>query len=127
MANSYPKAEQLSEGERAYPLKVWVCEKCLLAQLEEFETPESIFSDYAYFSSVSSGWVEHARRYASMMINRFGFDENTLVVEVASNDGYLLQHFSDKGIPVLGIEPAANIALHAKEEKGIETIVRFFG
>jgi SAM-dependent methyltransferase len=127
MANSYPKAEQLSEGERAYPLKVWVCEKCLLAQLEEFETPESIFSDYAYFSSVSSGWVEHARRYASMMINRFGFDENTIVVEVASNDGYLLQHFSDKGIPVLGIEPAANIALHAKEEKGIETIVRFFG
>ena len=127
MANSYPKAEQISEGQRAYPLKVWVCEKCLLAQLEEFESPDQIFSDYAYFSSISNRWVEHARSYTRMMVERFGFDQNSLVVEVASNDGYLLQHFSALGIPVLGIEPAANVAQHAIDEKGIETIVRFFG
>ena len=127
MANSYPKAEHLSLGQKTYPLRVWVCEKCLLVQLEEFESPDQIFSDYAYFSSVSKGWVEHARRYAHMMIDRFGFDDKNLIVEVASNDGYLLQHFSSRGIPVLGIEPAANIAQHAMDEKGIETIVRFFG
>ena len=127
MANSYPKSEHLPEGQKTYPLKVWVCEKCLLAQLEEFESPNEIFSDYAYFSSVSRGWVEHARRYAQMMIERFAFDPSSLVVEVASNDGYLLQHFAERGIPVLGIEPAANIARHAIDEKGIETIVRFFG
>lgn len=127
LANSYPKAEHLSEGQKAYPLKVWVCEKCLLAQLEEFESPDEIFSDYAYFSSISKGWVEHAGNYARMMMERFGFDRNSLIVEVASNDGYLLQHFSGSGIPVLGIEPAANIARHARDQKGIETIVRFFG
>ncbi|MGA0845609.1 MAG: methyltransferase domain-containing protein, partial [Luteolibacter sp.] len=127
MANSYPKSEHFSLGQKTYPLRVWVCEKCLLVQLEEFESPDQIFSDYAYFSSVSKGWVEHARRYAHMMIDRFGFDEKSLIVEVASNDGYLLQHFSSRGIPVLGIEPAANIAQHAMDEKGIETIVRFFG
>ena len=127
LANSYPKAEHLYEGQKAYPLKVWVCEKCLLAQLEEFESPDEIFSDYAYFSSISKGWVEHAGIYARMMMERFGFDRNSLIVEVASNDGYLLQHFSGSGIPVLGIEPAANIARHARDQKGIETIVRFFG
>lgn len=127
MANSYPSAESLSEGEKSYPLKVWVCESCLLAQLEQFEPPDAIFSDYAYFSSFSSGWVEHAKRYVEMMIDRFEFDKDSLVVEVASNDGYLLQHFSEHGIPVLGIEPAANIAKFAKEEKGIESLVRFFG
>lgn len=127
LANSYPKAEQMSEGQKAYPLKVWVCEKCFLAQLEEFESPDEIFSDYAYFSSISNGWVDHARSYAHMMVDRFGFDQNSLVVEVASNDGYLLQHFSAFGIPVLGIEPAANVAQYAMDKKGIETIVRFFG
>jgi SAM-dependent methyltransferase len=110
-----------------YPLKVWVCENCFLVQLEEFESPDEIFSEYAYFSSISKGWVEHAKRYACMMIDRFGFNQDSLIVEVASNDGYLLQHFADRGIPVLGIEPAANIARHAMDEKGIETIVRFFG
>ncbi len=127
LANSYPSGESLAEGEKVYPLKVWVCENCLLAQLEEFESPEAIFSDYAYFSSFSSGWVDHARRYAEMMIERFGFDKDSLVLEIASNDGYLLQHFAARDIPVLGIEPAANIAKYASEEKGIDSLVRFFG
>lgn len=127
LANSYPRVDALSNGEKFYPLKVWVCDTCLLAQLEEFETPEAIFSDYAYFSSYSSAWVEHARKYAEMMIKRFNFDQNSLVIEVASNDGYLLQFFKTVGIPVLGIEPAANIAKHAKDEKGIDSLVRFFG
>ena len=107
LANSYVRFEDLHAAEKIFPLKVWVCEQCLLAQLEAFEPPDTIFSNYLYFSSVSTSWVEHARRYCEMMIERFGFDTSTQVVEIASNDGYLLQHFKAAGIPVLGVEPAA--------------------
>lgn len=108
-----------------YPLHVYVCHACFLVQLDEFVPPEEIFSEYAYFSSYSDSWVEHARRYAEMAIVRFHLGPESLVVEVASNDGYLLQHFVPMGVPVLGIEPAANVARVA-EEKGVPTLVRFF-
>lgn len=127
LSNSYQKFENVHLGEKFYPLKVWVCDQCLLAQLEEFESPDAIFSDYLYFSSFSTSWVEHARKYCGMMTERFGFNESSQVVEIASNDGYLLQHFKDKGIPVLGVEPAANVAKVAWEEKGIPSVVKFFG
>lgn len=126
LANSYVEEAGLKEMEPFFPLHVFVCDECYLAQLEEFETPENIFGDYAYFSSYSDSWLEHCQRYAAAMIDRFGFDEESLVAELASNDGYLLQYFKDRGVPVLGIEPAANVAKVA-EEKGIETLVRFFG
>lgn len=125
-SNSYLAADQLDAMEAFYPLHAWVCGECFLVQLAEFETPEQIFSDYAYFSSYSDSWVAHAKVYASEMIERFGFDEASQVIEIASNDGYLLQFFKEKGVPVLGIEPAANVA-KAAEEKGIETLVQFFG
>jgi 2-polyprenyl-3-methyl-5-hydroxy-6-metoxy-1,4-benzoquinol methylase len=127
LANSYVKFENVHDGEKFYPLKVWVCEACLLSQLEEFESPDAIFSDYLYFSSFSTSWVEHARRYCEMMTGRFGFDASSQVVEIASNDGYLLQHFKAKGIPVLGVEPAANVAKVAWEQKQIPSVVKFFG
>jgi SAM-dependent methyltransferase len=127
LANSYVKFEHAQNAEKSYPLKVWVCGECLLAQLESFESPDAIFSDYLYFSSFSTSWVEHARRYCEMMTERFGFDSNSQIVEIASNDGYLLQHFKAKGIPVLGVEPAANVAKVAWEEKGIPSVVKFFG
>ena len=126
-ANSYVRFEDSENADEMYPLKVWVCDECLLAQLEEFQTPEEIFGNYPYFSSVSTSWVEHARRYAHMMIERFGLDSSSQVIEIASNDGYLLQHFKARGIPVLGIEPAANVARVALEERQIPTLVRFFG
>ncbi len=127
LANSYLKEEQLLAMEPRFPLTVYVCESCFLVQLPEFDSAgaESIFSDYAYFSSYSDSWVEHARRYSEAMIERFGFDEESLVIEIASNDGYLLQHFVTAGVPVLGIEPAANIAVEA-EKKGIPSRVEFF-
>lgn len=127
LANSYVSFEDVNFGEQFFPLKVWVCQTCLLAQLEEFTSPEAIFSNYAYFSSFSTSWVEHARRYSEMMIERFNFSEKSLVIEIASNDGYLLQHFKTKGIPVLGIEPAANVAKVAWEERQIASVVKFFG
>ena len=127
LANSYVPFEDAGNAEKIYPLKVWVCDECLLAQLEEFESPEEIFSDYLYFSSYSTSWVEHARRYAEMMIGRFGFDRSNRVVEIASNDGYLLQHFKAAGIEVLGIEPAANVAAVARKTHGIDSVVKFFG
>lgn len=127
LSNSYQKFENVHLGEKFYPLKVWVCDQCLLAQLEEFESPDAIFSDYLYFSSFSTSWVEHARRYCDMMTERFGFDANSQVVEIASNDGYLLQHFKAKGIPVLGVEPAANVAEVAWKERQIPSVVKFFG
>ncbi len=127
LANSYVKFENENLGEKFFPLKVWVCEHCLLAQLEEFESPDSIFSDYAYFSSYSTSWVEHARRYCEMMIGRFGYDAQSQVVEIASNDGYLLQHFKAKGVPVLGVEPAANVAKVAWDERQVPSVVKFFG
>jgi hypothetical protein len=126
LANSYLSAADLARMERFYPLHAFVCGECLLVQLDEFESPEGIFSDYAYFSSYSTSWVEHARRYAHDMIARFGIDAQKQVVEIASNDGYLLQFFRERAIPVLGIEPAANVARVA-EEKGIPTLVKFFG
>ena len=127
LSNSYQKFEDVHLGEKFYPLKVWVCDQCFLAQLEEYESPDAIFSDYLYFSSFSTSWVEHARRYCDMMTERFGFDANSQVVEIASNDGYLLQHFKAKGIPVLGVEPAANVAEVAWKERQIPSVVKFFG
>lgn len=127
LSNSYQKFEDVHLGEKFYPLKVWVCDQCYLAQLEEYESPDAIFSDYLYFSSFSTSWVEHARRYCDMMTERFSFSESSQVVEIASNDGYLLQHFKSKGIPVLGVEPAANVAEVAWKEREIPSVVKFFG
>jgi SAM-dependent methyltransferase len=126
LANSYLMLEQCNAMEPFYPLRALVCERCYLVQLEEYESPDAIFSDYAYFSSYSTSWLEHSRRYAAAMVERFGLGPDSHVVEIASNDGYLLQYFRDAGIPVLGIEPAANVAAVAVE-KGIPTRVEFFG
>jgi SAM-dependent methyltransferase len=126
LANAFLSPEQANRMEPFYPLRALVCERCFLVQLEEFESPERIFGDYAYFSSYSTSWLEHSRRYAEAMIERFGFDGSSHVVELASNDGYLLQFFAQRGVPVLGIEPAANVAAVATE-KGIPTLVEFFG
>ncbi len=113
------------DEERAYPLKALVCERCFLVQLEQFQSPDEIFGHYAYFSSFSDSWVEHARCYVEEVVERFGLNGRHLVVEIASNDGYLLQHFQKKGIPILGIEPAKNIAEIAIA-KGIATLKEFF-
>ena len=126
LCESYLSPEKLNQMEPFYPLHVYVCERCFLVQLEEFVSPQEIFTEYAYFSSYADSWVEHMRRYAEATTDRLGLSEKSLVVEVASNDGYLLQHFVRKGIPVLGIEPAANVAKVAVA-KGIPTLVRFFG
>jgi SAM-dependent methyltransferase len=126
LANSYLPPERANSMEPFFPLRALVCAKCFLVQLEEFETPERIFSDYAYFSSYSSSWLEHSRRYAEEMIARLALSDASHVVEIASNDGYLLQFFHDRQIPVLGIEPAANVAKVALQ-KGIPTLVEFFG
>lgn len=126
LANSYLSDEQCQEMEPFYPLHAFVCETCLLVQLEEFESPAAIFGDYAYFSSYSDSWLDHARRYVDMAYERFALGVQSRVVEIASNDGYLLQYFVAKGIPVLGIEPAANVAA-AAESKGIPSLVKFFG
>ncbi len=126
LANSYLREEQLQQMESFYPLHTYVCEKCFLVQLPVFETPEDIFSDYAYFSSYSESWLRHARDYVELMIERFKFNSNSQVIEIASNDGYLLQYFKEKRIPVLGIEPAKNVA-KAAQEVGIQTIVKFLG
>jgi SAM-dependent methyltransferase len=126
LANSYLAPEQANAMEAFYPLRAFVCSSCFLVQLEEFETPHEIFSDYAYFSSYSTSWLEHSRRYAEQMVERFGIGEHSHVVELASNDGYLLQYFRERHVPVLGIEPAANVAKVALQ-KGIPTLVEFFG
>jgi 2-polyprenyl-3-methyl-5-hydroxy-6-metoxy-1,4-benzoquinol methylase len=107
-------------------LHVYVCEKCFLVQLEQYVSAESIFSDYAYFSSYSDSWLAHAKAYTDLMVQRFGLGPQSHVVELASNDGYLLQYFVEKKIPVLGIEPAANVA-EVAEKKGVHTLVKFFG
>lgn len=125
-SNAYLAPAQLGRMEKFYPLHAWVCEACFLVQLEEFETPEQIFSDYAYFSSYSESWLAHARAYTEMMTARFKLGPQSKVIEIASNDGYLLQYFVARGIPVLGIEPAANVARVA-EEKGVASLVKFFG
>src|SRR6266478_4556986 len=118
--------EQLNHMEPFYPLHAYVCERCFLVQLEEFVAPGDIFSEYAYFSSYAESWVEHARQYCELMCTRFGINRNSRVVEIASNDGYLLQHFVAKSVPVLGVEPAANVAAVAIR-RGIPSVVKFFG
>jgi SAM-dependent methyltransferase len=126
LCESYVPADRLNAMEPFYPLHASICCECLLVQLGQYVTPADIFSEYAYFSSYSDSWVEHARRYVEQMIERFAIDSDTRVVEIASNDGYLLQHFVRRGVPVLGVEPAANVAKVAIA-KGIPTEVRFFG
>jgi hypothetical protein len=126
LCESYIPEEALDEAESFYPLHVRLCEACLLVQLPAYVSGESIFSDYAYFSSYSDSWVAHAKRYAHAMIERLKLNPDSLVTEVASNDGYLLQHFQAEGIPVLGVEPAANVA-DAARARGITTEVRFLG
>jgi SAM-dependent methyltransferase len=126
LCESYVPAERLGEMEAFYPLHVRACEHCLLVQLEELVAPEEIFTEYAYFSSYSDSWVAHARDYVDSVVERFELGSDSQVVELASNDGYLLQHLLDRGIPVLGVEPAANVAAVARE-RGIETVVDFFG
>ncbi len=119
-------AEQLDEMEPVYPLRVHVCGECSLVQVGEYVSPEEIFSDYAYFSSYSDSWLDHMRRYAETMVERFSLGPDSQVVELASNDGYLLQYFLAAGVPSVGVEPAANVAAVATE-RGIPTIVEFFG
>jgi hypothetical protein len=126
LCESYVSAEQVNQMEPFYPLHVYVCEQCFLVQLEEYVTPEHIFTEYAYFSSYADSWLQHAKNYTNLMVERFGLNPRSHVVEVASNDGYLLQYFVEKNIPALGIEPAANGAKVAVD-KGAPTLVEFFG
>jgi SAM-dependent methyltransferase len=126
LCETYPAAADFKNGEVYYPLHVYTCEECFLVQLEEYEKAENIFSDYPYFSSYSDSWLKHCETYSHKMAKRFGLDGHSFVVEVASNDGYLLQYFVRQQVPVLGIEPAANVAKVAVE-KGVPTLVRFFG
>ena len=126
LCESYVSADHLDEAESFYPLHVRLCDSCLLVQLPAYVPGEDIFSDYAYFSSYSDSWVAHARRYADLMADRLGLHADSLVTEVASNDGYLLQHFVAKGVPVLGVEPAANVAEVARS-RGVRTESRFLG
>lgn len=125
LANDYRLPDD-TNPERSFPLHARVCPSCLLVQVDDSVPPDAIFSDYAYFSSYSDSWVAHAKRYSEAMIERFKLDGQSLVVEIASNDGYLLQHFKAAGVPVLGVEPAANVAETARA-KGIDTEVAFFG
>ncbi len=126
LSNSFLSPSQLNGMERFYPLHAYVCGSCFLVQLKEFESPEKIFSDYAYFSSYSDSWLRHCDAYSQDMIGRWKLGPDSLVVEIASNDGYLLQYFKQRGVPVLGVEPAANVAKVAMG-KGIPTEVAFFG
>ena len=126
LSNAYVRPEDAGRMEPFYPLHAYVCGKCFLVQLEEFEPPERIFGDYAYFSSYSDSWLRHAEDYARRMTARLGLGAASLVVEVASNDGYLLQYFKAAGVPVLGVEPARNVA-QAAIERGIPTVTEFFG
>ena len=126
LANRYLRPEEANAMEPFFPLRAYACARCKLVQLEQFESPAGLFSDYAYFSSYSSSWLEHGRRYTEQMVALLDLGTESQVVEIASNDGYLLQHFQARGIPVTGIEPAANVAAVANE-KGIPTRVEFFG
>jgi SAM-dependent methyltransferase len=127
ISNAFLRKEQLQDMEPFYPLHTQVCSFCYLVQLQECESPENIFNDeYAYFSSYSESWLNHSKNYTEKMIERFGFDSSSQVVEIASNDGYLLQYFLASGVPVLGVEPSANVAKVA-EKKGIPSWVKFFG
>ena len=126
LSNAFIKPENYHAMEPFYPLHAYVCGSCFLVQLEEFESPQQIFSDYAYFSSYSESWLRHAKSYTELMIRRFGFNASHQVIEIASNDGYLLRNFKEHGIPVLGIEPAENVAQTARAA-GIPTQTKFFG
>jgi hypothetical protein len=126
LCESFLRPDQVNQPEAFYPLHVYVCDRCFLVQLQEYVPVAEIFTEYAYFSSYSDAWLDHARRYADAMIERFGLGTGSSVVEVASNDGYLLRNFVERGIPALGIEPAANVARVAVE-RGIPTRVAFFG
>jgi len=126
LSNSLIPAERSPQGERTYPLHAYLCDSCLLVQLEEFESPETIFSDYVYFSSYSTTWLRHAKDFCDAMASRLGLDGSSFVMELASNDGYLLRNIVDRGIRCLGVEPAANVAAVARE-RGIPTEVLFFG
>ena len=126
LCQTHIEESRLNHAEAFYPLHAYVCSHCFLVQLDEYVTPEDIFTEYAYFSSYADSWVRHAEQYTEMAVDRFNLDADSLVVEIASNDGYLLQHFVNRKIPVLGVEPAANVA-EVAIEKGIQTTVRFFG
>ena len=126
LANSFIAPDQILSEERFFPLTAYVCDDCFLVQLPEIESPQEIFGHYPYFSSYSDSWLDHSRVYTEQMIKRFSLDSQSHIVEVASNDGYLLQYFRDRDIPVLGIEPAANVA-QAAIDTGIPTRVQFFG
>ncbi|MEI9813667.1 MAG: class I SAM-dependent methyltransferase [Acidobacteriota bacterium] len=126
LCETFIPADEVNHMEPFYPLHLWVCDACLLVQIQEYVSAESIYGEYAYFSSFSDSWVDHARRYADRVIDRFGLTADHYVIEIASNDGYMLQHFAARGVPVLGIEPAANVA-EAAVKKNIPTLVRFFG
>jgi hypothetical protein len=126
LCETFLTAEQLDRVEPFYPLHVWVCSKCFLVQLQEYVSPEHIFTEYAYFSSYSTAWLKHAEEYVELARKRLALGKDSLVVELASNDGYLLQYFVKVGVPCLGVEPAANVA-KAAEEKGVPTLVKFFG
>ena len=126
LCESYVSAKLLNSMEPFFPLHVYVCGKCFLVQLEEYVKPENIFTEYAYFSSFSDAWLKHSEKYVNMAIDRFRLDNSSHVVELASNDGYLLQYFVARGIPCLGVEPALNVA-EAAEKKGVPTIAEFFG
>ena len=126
-SNSFLTKEELNEPETFYPLKVYTCANCFLVQVDEYKKSDAIFdSNYVYFSSYSTSWLAHAKQYTDMMTERFGYNQDSLVIEVASNDGYLLQYFNEKNIPVMGIEPTANTAEVAMG-KGIKTVIEFFG
>lgn len=126
-SNAFLTKEQLNEPEVFYPLKLFVCDSCFLVQIDEYKKSSDIFdSEYVYFSSFSRTWLAHAKQFAAMMIEKYGYDQNSRIIEIASNDGYLLQYFNERGIPSLGIEPAEGAAVEAGK-KGIETIVDFFG
>jgi C-methyltransferase-like protein/putative zinc binding protein/methyltransferase family protein len=127
LCETFLTAGELDRMEPFYPLHVWVCSECFLVQLQEYVTPEHIFNEYAYFSSYSTAWLKHAEDYVAMASERLRLGRESLVVELASNDGYLLQYFVKRGIPCLGIEPAANVAKVAEQERGVPTLVKFFG
>src|SRR5215470_8239871 len=126
LCETFLRQDQLNREEPFYPLHVFVCERCFLVQLQEYVTVKEIFTEYAYFSSYSEAWLDHARRYSLAMIERFSLGPQSSVVELASNDGYLLRNFVERGIPSLGVEPAANVAKVAID-RGIPTRVEFFG
>lgn len=126
LCQRHVKPEELNYMEAFYPLHVYVCKNCFLVQLQEYVKPEEIFTEYAYFSSYSDSWLDHCKSYVNIMIDRFGLNTDSQVIEIASNDGYLLQYFYERNIPALGIEPAANVA-DVAIKKGIPTIVKFFG